>query len=110
MERQTNHPRSSQSHRWNFGPIRSSSGYVKIRVGIGHPFADPKGYAYEHLIVWVSSGRKVPSPNEVIHHRNDDRTDNRIENLELMSRSKHNSHHVRDRVRDNKGRFLEVTK
>ena len=37
-------------------------------------------------------GRKL-SPNEVVHHKNGDPTDNRIENLEVMSRSEHSRYH-----------------
>jgi hypothetical protein len=33
-------------------------------------------------------GRKL-SPNEVVHHKNEDYTDDRIENLEVMTRSEH---------------------
>ena len=39
-------------------------------------------------------GRKL-SPNEVVHHKNGDPTDNRIENLEVMSRSEHSRYHGR---------------
>lgn len=70
-----------------------SSGYVKLRVGKGHPLADPNGYAYEHLVVWASAGNPRPQRGEVLHHRNEDKTDNRIENLHLMTRAEHSQMH-----------------
>lgn len=38
-------------------------------------------------------GRSL-SWNEVVHHRNGDKTDNRPENLEIMSRREHARHHM----------------
>lgn len=99
-----NHSRGSAHHRWS-GRIESSHGYAKVRVGTGHPLADPNGYAYEHLVVWVSAGRPTPSADEVLHHKNEDRLDNRIENLELVTRSEHNKHHNKDRHRRSDGTF-----
>jgi len=78
---------------WNNQKMFSQQGYVKIRVGCQHPLADPNGYTYEHLLVWVSAGNNRPSKGYLLHHRNRDKTDNRIENLELCSRSKHNKYH-----------------
>ena len=37
-------------------------------------------------------GRKLLT-NELVHHKNDDRHDNRIENLEIVSRSEHKKLH-----------------
>lgn len=96
----------SQSPRWNSGTIVASTGYVKIRVGPGHPLADPNGYAYEHLVVWVAAGNKRPGASEIIHHKNGDKLDNRIANLELMTRADHNRLHNAERGRDSKGRLL----
>lgn len=89
-----NHARASKQHRWKPGGSVASNGYVKIRVGIDHPLADPNGYAYEHYVVWCSAGRQRPSGGEVLHHINEDKTDNRIGNLELMRRGAHNSSHI----------------
>lgn len=88
-----NHRRGHAHYRWNGGQKLSSHGYVKVHVGVGHAHADPNGYAYEHVLVWWQSGGKMPAANEVIHHRNEDKTDNRLENLELKTRVEHSVHH-----------------
>jgi len=100
-----NHVRGDQHHRWNDCRILSTHGYVKLRVGADHPLADPNGYAYEHLVVWVSAGREPPRFNDLLHHKNEDRTDNRLANLELKTRGDHSAHHLSDRGRDERGRF-----
>jgi len=80
---------------------------VKVRVGIEHPLADKNGYAYEHLIVWVSSGNHTPKENETIHHRSGDKTDNRLINLMLTDKGAHSRIHNAERSRDELGRFLD---
>ena len=100
-----NHVKGEKHHRWNTSRLISSHGYVKVRVGTEHPLADPNGYAYEHLLVWVSTGKTLPAPGELLHHRNENRRDNRLDNLALMPRPDHNRHHNEGRVRDERGRF-----
>jgi len=92
--RHGNHAKASPQHRWKPGGSVASNGYVKIRVGRGHPLADPNGYAYEHLVVWMAAGKQRPAKGEIIHHRNGDKTDNRIGNLQLMTRAAHNTEHL----------------
>lgn len=85
--------RGADHYRWNSERIVSSHGYVKVRVGIGHLLADPNGYAYEHLVVWSTAGRALPTLEQIIHHRNKDKTDNRLSNLELLTRPEHAMEH-----------------
>lgn len=82
-----NHPR------WNNGRMLSEHGYVKVRVGKDHPLADPNGYAYEHLLVWQNAGRSLPESGQILHHRNEDKTDNQLSNLELLTRREHAEEH-----------------
>jgi len=99
------HIKGSKHYRWARCPIRTQHGYIKVRVGKSHPLADPNGYAYEHAIVWLSAGQVIPS-GHVIHHRNVDRADNRLENLECVEIGQHNRMHNRNRQRDGAGRFV----
>ncbi len=101
-----NHIRGKKSHRWNDGRMIDRQGYVKSRVGKGHPLADANGYAYEHLMVWVSAGRDRPASGNLLHHINGDTQDNRIENLEAATRAQHNNHHNKNNGRDSRGRFV----
>lgn len=88
-----NTKKGSDHHRWTDAKIISSHGYVKLRVGPEHPLADPNGYAYEHLLVWVSAGRSRPKRGETLHHKNEDKSDNRLTNLELLTRVAHSTQH-----------------
>lgn len=103
-----NHVNGSKHYKWNHAKIISSEGYVKIRVGVEHPLADSNGYAYEHLIVWCSTGQPKPNNNEIIHHKNEDKQDNRIDNLVLLNRTEHNLIHNLEKQRDEKGRFKKA--
>lgn len=87
--------RSGPNHpRWTEARMITPHGYVKIRVGGNHPLADPNGYVYEHLIVWVSAGNPRPSKGWLIHHRNEVKSDNRLGNLELKKKTRHGVDHA----------------
>ena len=51
-----------------------------------------------HVWVWQYNHGKVPKKYH-IHHKNEDKSDNRIENLELIQASVHMSLHMQDPVR-----------
>ena len=102
----SNHRKGSHHPKWN-ERIRSSHGYMKIRVGIKHPLADPNGYAYEHFLVWVSAGNLKPEEDETLHHRSGDKADNRLSNLMVISKGEHSRIHNAHRRRDSLGRFTD---
>ncbi len=60
-----------------------------------HPKANKHGYVYEHRIIMENSIRRLLRSNEVVHHKNGDGKDNRIDNLELLTASEHQKLHAR---------------
>jgi len=80
---------------WRGGRTVTQHGYVLIRVGTDHHLADVRGYAYEHrLVAEEKLGRRLRLGEEV-HHLNEDKQDNRPENLEVVPDKAH--HGVRHR-------------
>lgn len=52
--------RGPRNPNWKGGRITDPTGYVLVRVGVGHPLADCRGYAYEHrLKAQKTLGRQV---------------------------------------------------
>lgn len=100
-----NHCRGTAHHAWNHGMATHQDGYLKVRVGVEHPLADPNGYAYLHLLVWAAAGRPLPGPDELLDHHDENKQNNRIANLRLMTRSAHAKRHSDLRGRDAHGRF-----
>ena len=70
-----------------------TSGYVRVKVGKRHPEADSKGYAKEHRLVMSEILGRPLAKDEVVHHINRDRQDNRPENLVLLQPSEHSYRH-----------------
>ena len=100
------HARGAANGRWNGGLFWQSDGYLAVGVPEGHPLRQAHGYAYVHrLVAEEKIGRRL-SPNEAGHHLNGDRTDNRPENLEVVTRSEHARRHADSDCRDERGRFV----
>lgn len=110
--RHDNHPTGVRNRRWNPAAIVTSQGYIAVRVPLDHPrgwgpAAGRHRYAYEHVLVAMRVLGRDLNPDEVVHHRNGRRDDNRPENLEVTTRAAHaRDHGSYPGARDKYGRFV----
>lgn len=64
------------------------NGYLEYTTG------PHKGRLVHVVVMEQQIGRHI-GKNEIVHHKNGIKTDNRVDNLQLMSRSEHASVHVK---------------
>ena len=83
----TRHLEGEGNHNWNGGKTKQH-GYVLVRK-IDHPYANSLGYVREHRLVMEKQLGRFLEPNEIVHHINHNRSDNRPKNLQLFSKSEH---------------------
>lgn len=92
---------------WGGGTYRHAEGYI-YEYAPAHPAASSaKGYVLQHRLVMEQSLGRFLRSDELVHHRNEVKDDNRPENLELLDWSSHMKHHKAGVLRDSLGRFLE---
>lgn len=70
-------------------------GYIRVYVP-DHPYSSADGYVMKHILVMERHIGRYLSEDEVVHHINRVRDDNRIENLQLMTKSSHMSMHMKE--------------
>lgn len=82
---------------WNGGVHYTGKGY-KMIYSPDHPNSTTRGYVMEHRLVMEEKIGRLLKEDEVVHHKNGIKDDNRIKNLELMKFSKHTAKHNKQRV------------
>jgi len=78
------------------GKMKLKRGYERVSIGNGK--TDMK-----HRLVWKKHYGPIPE-GKIIHHKNGIKTDNHIENLQLMSQREHIKIHM-DEIEEGKQRY-----
>lgn len=83
----------SKARGWKGGRIKSHFGYIWIWQP-NHPNHNAWGYILEHRLVMERYLGRYLTRKEIVHHINEIKDDNRIENLKLFDNySKHSKYH-----------------
>jgi HNH endonuclease len=83
---------------WKGGKEKNKAGYILVRCP-HHPCASKKGLVMEHRLIMEASIGRYLQFDEVVHHINFIKDDNRIENLQLMKSGEHKSLHNKLRAK-----------
>lgn len=84
--------RGIQTDTFHKGYKVKDSGYIQV-LSPDHPRADKSGYVAEHTLVMEKHIGRYLKGNEVVHHVNGIKGDNRIDNLRLMTAYQHKCMH-----------------
>ena len=80
--------KGKRSSHWKGGTVKDKFGYIQIWMP-EHPNAKGAGYIHEHRLVMSKHLNRPLTSNEFIHHKNGKKDDNRLNNLELMTKHNH---------------------
>ena len=76
-----------KSSNWKGGQYKTKYGYVYV-INPTHPLANDLGYVNRSIIVMEKKLKRILKPQEIVHHINGIKDDDRIKNLQLFSSAK----------------------
>ena len=91
-----NVPSGPDNPNFTGGKYIDDKGYVRV-LRTDHPYTN-HGYVYEHRLVVEKFFGRFLEPWESVHHVNEVKVDNRLENLFLTTRKEHAALHAEGKV------------
>lgn len=80
-----------KSFPYGYKVLERTTGYIRIKVG-NYP-GNKKGWILEHRYLINNHLGRYLNSNEIVHHKNEIRSDNRISNLNITTRKAHSVIH-----------------
>lgn len=80
-----------------YGHTKSHNRGYTLAYAPKHPNAHKDGYVMLHTVLMERKIGRYLNDDEVVHHINHNRSDNRIENLALMNKHEHCAMHMKER-------------
>jgi hypothetical protein len=102
---------------WKGGRIKTAQGYIAVYAPSHHRAKSTgkpqRGYVLEHILIAEQKyGRSISYPQDIVHHLNGVKTDNRPENLAVVTRNNHSTQTLRslmaERIRELELRLKET--
>ena len=99
---------------WGGGEWIDNYGYIRVKAPENHPYKYPDGSIKKHRLIMEQHLGRYLQPKEHIHHKDNNRLNNNISNLEIVNRSQHSkitaSNNPRCQKIDMSGRICLVCK
>lgn len=106
ISRERDYRSGYKSHRWNGGVSKTTQGYIHIYFP-EHPRANIRNYVPEQILVVEKHLGKFLQKEIAIHHINETKDDNRLENLYMFpNESEHQRYHRNAKF----GKIPKITK
>lgn len=95
--------RGKETANWK-GGVKMLDGYKYI-YSPNHPNRTKQRYVAEHRLIMEKHLNRILDKKEIVHHKDNNKLNNNIENLELTSLKRHSTFHYKERSIDKLGRF-----
>ena len=84
--------------------VKTKEGYILVYCP-EYPKAKNGKYVYEHRLKMANYLGRPLEEREHVHHKNGNKQDNRIENLELLTNSEHHKKHWKEATQEERNRI-----